>query len=212
MIDQWQTIIIFLSIASMIFGAVAAIGQKNLKRLVAYSSIGHIGYTLAGLSVGTNEGIQSSIVYISIYVVMNLGLFSCIFMMKRNDQYFETIDDLSGVSRNHPVLSLSLLIILFSLAGIPPLAGFFAKFYVFKAVIEQSMYFLAIVGLLSTVIAAFYYLRIIKVMYFDEKKEKFDIDHSIFLRMSLILCTLLIFLYFIFPSKLVEIVSRINII
>ena len=212
MIDQWQTIIIFLSIASMIFGAVAAIGQRNLKRLVAYSSIGHIGYTLAGLSVGTNEGIQSSIVYISIYVVMNLGLFSCIFMMKRNDQYFETIDDLSGVSRNHPVLSLSLLIILFSLAGIPPLAGFFAKFYVFKAVIEQSMYFLAIVGLLSTVIAAFYYLRIIKVMYFDEKKEKFDIDHSIFLRMSLILCTLLIFLYFIFPSKLVEIVSRINII
>ena len=212
LIDQWQSILIFLSIASMIFGAVAAIGQKNLKRLVAYSSIGHIGYTLAGLSVGTNEGIQSSIVYISIYIVMNLGLFSCLLMMKRDDQYFETIDDLSGLSKNHPLLSVSLLVILFSLAGIPPLAGFFAKFYVFKSVIEQSMYFLAIVGLLSTVIAAFYYLRIIKVIYFDEEKEKYDTDHNIWLRISLTFSTLLILLYFIFPSKLVEIVSRINII
>jgi len=212
MIDQWQTIIVFLSITSMIFGAVAAIGQKNLKRLIAYSSIGHIGYTLAGLAVGTNEGIQSSIVYISIYIVMNLGLFSCLLMMKRNNQYFETIDDLSGLSKNHSVLSLSLLIILFSLAGIPPLAGFFAKFYIFKAVIEQSMFFLAIVGLLSTVIAAFYYLRIIKVIYFDEEKEKYDTEHSIWLKISLTFSTLLILLYFIFPSKLVEIVSRINII
>ena len=212
MIDQWQTIIIFLSIASMIFGAIAAIGQKNLKRLVAYSSIGHIGYILAGLSTGSNEGIQSSIVYISIYVVMNLALFSCLFMMKRNDHYFESIDDLSGLSKNHPLLSLSLLVILFSLAGIPPLAGFFAKLYVFKAVIEQSMYFLAIVGLLSTVIAAFYYLKIIKIIYFDKAKEKYDLDHSIWLRLSLTLSTLLILLYFIYPSKLIEIVSKINII
>ena len=212
MIDQWQTIVVFLSLASMIFGAVAAIGQNNLKRLVAYSSIGHIGYALAGLATGSNEGIQSSIVYISIYIVMNMGLFSCLFMMKRNDQYFETIEDLSGLSKNHPVLSLSLLIILFSLAGIPPLAGFFAKFYIFKSVIEQTMYFLAIVGLLSTVIAAFYYLRIIKVIYFDEAKEKYDTDHSVWLKISFTLSTLLILLYFIFPSKLIEIVSRINII
>ena len=212
MVDQWQTIIVFLSIASMIFGAVAAIGQNNLKRLIAYSSIGHIGYMLAGLVVGTNEGIQSSIVYITIYVVMNLGLFSCLLMMKRNNQYFETIEDLSGLSKNHPILSLSLLVILFSLAGIPPLAGFFAKFYVFKTVIEQSMYFLAIVGLLSTVIAAFYYLRIIKVIYFDEEKEKYDKDHSMWLKISLTFSTLLTLFYFIFPSKLVEIVSRINII
>jgi len=212
MIDQWQTILIFLSIASMIFGAVAAIGQTNLKRLVAYSSISHIGYALAGLSVGTNEGIQSSIVYISIYLIMNLGLFSCMFMMKRNDEYYETIDDLSGLSKNHPLLSLSFLIILFSLAGIPPLAGFFAKFYVFKSVIEQSMYFLAIVGLLSTVIAAFYYLRIIKIIYFDEEKEKYDTDHGVWLKISLTFSTLLILFYFIFPSKLVEMASRINII
>ena len=212
LIDQWQMIIIFLSIASMLFGAIAAIGQTNIKRLVAYSSIGHIGYTLAGLATGSNEGIQSSIIYISIYVIMNLALFSCLLMLKRNDQYYEDIDDLSGLSKNHPLLSLSLLVILFSLAGIPPLAGFFAKFYIFKAVIEQSMYFLAIVGLLSTVIAAFYYLRIIKIIYFDKEKEKYDEDHSLWLKFSLTLSTILILLYFIFPSQLIDVVSRINII
>ena len=212
MIDQWQIIIVFLSIASMIFGAVAAIGQKNLKRLVAYSSIGHMGFALAGLSSGTNEGIQSSIIYISIYLIMNLGLFSCLFMMKRNDKYYENIDDLSGLSKNHPLISLSFLIILFSLAGIPPMAGFFAKFYVFTAVVKESMYFLAITGLLSTVIAAFYYLRIIKIIYFDPEKEKYDTDYNIGLKITLSLSTLLILLYFIFPSTLVEIVSRINII
>ena len=212
LIDQWQMIIIFLSIASMLFGAIAAIGQTNIKRLVAYSSIGHIGYTLAGLATGSNEGIQSSIIYITIYVLMNLALFSCLLMLKRNDQYYEDIDDLSGLSKNHPLLSLSLLVILFSLAGIPPLAGFFAKFYIFKAVIEQSMYFLAIVGLLSTVIAAFYYLRIIKIIYFDKEKEKYDEDHSLWLKFSLTFSTILILLYFIFPSQLIDVVSRINII
>ena len=212
MIDQWQMIIIFLAVASMVFGAVAAIGQKNLKRLVAYSSIGHMGYALAGLSTGTNEGIQSSILYITIYFIMNLSLFCCLFMLKRNDKYYEKIEDLSGLSKNHPLLSLSLLIVLFSLAGIPPLAGFFAKFYIFKAVIEQSMFFLAIIGLLSTVIGAFYYLRIIKVIYFDHEKEKYDMDSNIGLKISLTLSTLLILLYFIYPSKLIEIVSKINII
>ena len=212
LIDQWQMILIFLSIASMVFGAVAAIGQKNIKRLIAYSSISHIGYALAGLTTGTNEGIQSSVIYITIYFVMNLGLFSCLLMLKRNDQYHETLDDLSGLSKNHPLLSLSLLVILFSLAGIPPLAGFFAKFYVFMAVIEQSMYFLAIVGLLSTVIAAFYYLRIIKIIYFDQEKEKYDSDHSFWLKLSLTVSTILILIYFIFPSQIIDVVSRINII
>ena len=167
LIEQWQMILIFLSIASMLFGAIAAIGQTNLKRLIAYSSIGHVGYMLAGLATGSNAGVQSSVIYITIYILMNLGLFSCLLMMKRDNKYYENIDDLSGLSKNHPLLSLSLLLILFSLAGIPPLAGFFAKFYIFKSVIEQSMYFLAIIGLLSTVVAAFYYLRIIKIMYFD---------------------------------------------
>ena len=212
LIDQWQMILIFLSIASMLLGAIAAIGQKNLKRLIAYSSISHIGYALAGLATGSNEGIQSSVIYITIYIIMNLGLFSCLLMMKRNNEYFENIDDLSGLSKNHPLLSLSFLIILFSLAGIPPLAGFFAKFYIFKSVLEQSMYFLAIVGLLSTVVAAYYYLRIIKIMYFDKEKEKYDTDHSLWLKFSLTVSTLLILIYFVSPSQLIEVVSRINMI
>ena len=212
LIEQWQMILIFLSIASMLFGAIAAIGQTNLKRLIAYSSISHIGYALAGLATGSNNGIQSSVIYITIYILMNLGFFSCLLMMKRNNKYFEDIEDLSGLSKNHPLLSLSLLLILFSLAGIPPLAGFFAKFYIFKSVLEQSMFFLAIVGLLSTVVAAFYYLRIIKIMYFDKEKEKYDTDHSLWLKFSLTASTLLILIYFIFPSQLIDVVSRINII
>ena len=212
LIDQWQMIIIFLSLSSMIFGAVSAIGQKNLKRLIAYSSIGHMGYALAGLAVGTNSGIQSSIIYISIYLIMNLGIFCCLFMMKRKDKFFDNLEDLSGLSKNHPIISLSLLILLFSLAGIPPMAGFFAKFYIFMSVIEQSMYFLAIVGLLSTVISAFYYLRIIKIIYFDPPKEQYDQDHNFGLKISLTIATLLILFYFVYPSGLINLVSKINLI
>ena len=212
LIDQWQMIIVFLSIASMLFGAIAAIGQRNLKRLIAYSSIGHMGYALAGLAAGSNNGIQSAVSYISIYLVMNLAFFSCLLMIRRNDNYFENIEDLSGLSKNHPILSISLLIVLFSLAGIPPLAGFFAKFYIFMAVIERSMYFLAVIGLLSTVIAAYYYLRIIKIIYFDPEKEKYDSNHHLGLKLSLIISTIFILFYFIYPSGLTEIISKINII
>ena len=159
---HWQTIVVFLSIASMILGAVAAIGQNNIKRLMAYSSISHMGYALAGIATGTNQGIQSTIIYLTIYLVMNLAAFGCIFMMKRENEFYENINDLSGLSKNHPVFAFSFLIILFSLAGIPPLAGFFAKFYIFLSVIEAQMYTLAIIGLLTTVISAFYYLNIIK--------------------------------------------------
>ena len=210
--DQWQTIIVFISIASMIFGAVAAIGQKNLKRLIAYSSISHMGYALAGLATVSNQGIQSSITYISIYLVMNLAFFSCLFMLKRNDKYYENIEDLSGLSKKHPILSFSLLIVLFSLAGIPPLAGFFAKFYVFVAVIKQSMYFLAIVGLLATVVAAFYYLRIIKIIYFDPEKEEYETSHNLGLKITLAISTIFILAYFIYPSAITEIVSKITMI
>ena len=138
---------------------------------------------------------------------MNLGLFSCLLMMKRNNEYYENLDDLSGLSKNHPLLSLSLLIILFSLAGIPPLAGFFAKFYIFKAVIEQSMYFLAIVGLLSTVIAAFYYLRIIKIIYFDENKQSLDSGKSFSISGTLLACCLFLGFFFLYPSFLNTIVD-----
>ena len=211
-IDQWQIIIVFLSIASMLFGAIAAIGQKNLKRLIAYSSIGHMGYALAGLSTGTNSGIQSSITYISIYLFMNLAFFCCLFMLRRDEKYFENIEDLSGLSKNHPILSFSFLIVLFSLAGIPPLVGFFAKFYIFTSVVEQSMYALAIIGLLSTVLAAFYYLRIIKVIYFDPEKEKYETNHNIGLKVSLAISTIFILFYFIYPSPLIEIIEKISII
>ncbi len=211
-IDQWQMIIIFLSIASMLFGAISAIGQNNLKRLIAYSSISHMGYALAGLTLGTQEGINSAIIYVTIYIFMNVAFFSCLFMLKKNDIYYENIEDLSGLSKNHPLLSFCLLIILFSLAGIPPLAGFFAKFYIFIAVIEQSMYYLAVIGLLSTVIAAFYYLRIIKIIYFDPEKIKFDQVDNLGLKISLAISTIFILIYFIYPSWLNEIIFKISII
>ena len=208
-IDQWQTIIIFLSIASMILGAVAAIGQNNIKRLMAYSTIGHMGYALAGLATGTNQGIQSTIVYLTIYLVMNLGAFGCIFMMKRENIFYEDINDLSGLSKNHPLLAFSFLIILFSLAGIPPLAGFFAKFYIFMAVIEVKMYALAIIGLVTTVVSSFYYLRIVKVVYFDRPKKPFDESYDWGLKSTLILSSILILIYFIYPSILTSVVSSI---
>jgi NADH-quinone oxidoreductase subunit N len=210
-INQWQAIIIFLSIASMIVGAVAAIGQQNIKRLMAYSSIGHMGYALAGLATGTNEGIQSLIIYLTIYLVMNLGAFGCIFMMKRENIFYENINDLSGLSKNHPMLAFSFLIILFSLAGIPPLAGFFAKFYIFMAVIEVKMYALAIIGLVTTVVSAFYYIRIIKVIYFDKPKKPFDKNYDFGLKISLILSSILVLIYFIYPSILTDLVSSIEV-
>jgi NADH-quinone oxidoreductase subunit N len=211
-IGQWQMIIIFISLASMIFGAVAAIGQTNIKRLMAYSSIGHMGYALAGLATASNVGIQGTVIYLSIYLLMNLGIFSCIFMMRRKNIFYEDIQDLSGLSKNHPIISFCLLVLLFSLAGIPPLAGFFAKFYIFMAVIKAEMYVLAIMGLITTVISAFYYLRIIKIIYFDESKEMFEMDQNFGLRISLILSTIIILVYFIYPSLLIDVVSNINLI
>ena len=212
LVDQWQMIIIFISLASMILGAVAAIGQTNLKRLMAYSSIGHVGYALAGLATGSNEGIQSTVIYLSIYLLMNLGIFSCIFMMKRKDIFYEDIQDLSGLSKNHPIISVCLLVLLFSLAGIPPFAGFFAKFYVFMAVIKVEMYTLAIIGLITTVISAFYYLRIIKTIYFDAPEEIFESNQNLGLKISLFLSTIIVLVYFIYPSLLIDVVSNINLI
>ena len=141
---------------------------------------------------------------------MNLGVFACIFMMKRKDIFYENIDDLSGLSKNHPLISFCLLVFLFSLAGIPPLAGFFAIFYIFMSVIKSEMYFLAIIGLLTTVVSAFYYLRIIKIIYFDEPREPFEISSNYGLKISLIMSTILILAYFIYPNPLIEIVSNIN--
>ncbi len=197
---EWQTIIIFISIASMILGAVAAMVQKNLKRLLAYSSIGHIGYALAGVATGVISGYQSAIIYISIYVIMNIGAFSCLYLLKKDGQYKENISDLSGISKKHPILAISFLIILFSLAGVPPLGGFFAKFYVFVAVLEQQMYTLAIIGLVTTVMSAFYYLKIIKTIYFEDNVITFDPARNKFAQLSIILSCGILLTFFLYPS------------
>ena len=204
---EWQTIIIFISIASMILGSVAAIVQKNIKRLLAYSSIGHIGYALAGIATGAISGYESAIVYISIYVIMNIGAFSCLYLLKKDGQYKENISDLSGISKKHPLLAISFLIILFSLAGVPPLGGFFAKFYVFTAVLEQKMYALAIIGLLTTVISAFYYLKIIKTIYFDDSVITFEAVKNKAAQVSIFLSCSILLTFFLYPSILSNLVN-----
>ena len=210
-LDQWKYILVFISIASMILGAVAAIGQNNIKRLIAYSSIGHIGYAIAGMTPGTENGFKSTLIYISIYAVMNIGVFACIFLMKRNGKYIEDIQELSGASKNHPLMSLSLLIILSSLAGIPPKAGFFAKIYDFMAVIESGMFTLAVIGLVTTVVSAFYYIRIIKIMYFDDPKKPFEELKDFGIYGSLIVSCIFLVSFFLYPSILNEIISNISI-
>ncbi len=206
-VQEWQMIMIFISIASMMLGAVAAIVQKNIKRLLAYSSIGHIGYALAGVATGSISGYQSAIIYISIYVVMNIGAFSCLYLMKKDKEYKENISDLSGISKKHPILALAFLIILFSLAGIPPLGGFFAKFYIFTSVLEQKMYALAIIGLLTTVISAFYYLRIIKTIYFDDNTFTFDLTKNKIAQTTLFISCSILISFFLYPSFLNNIVN-----
>ena len=211
-IDQWQYILVFISIASMILGAVAAIGQNNIKRLIAYSSIGHIGYAIAGIAAGSDNGFKNTIIYITIYSVMNIGAFAFIMSMKRGQKYVEDIGELSGASKNHPMMCFALLVILFSLAGIPPLAGFFAKFYIFMSVIESGMFTLAIIGLVTTVVSAFYYIRIIKIMYFDDTKKPFENLKDYSIQGSLILSCILLISFFLYPSILSNIVFNISII
>jgi NADH-quinone oxidoreductase subunit N len=171
---DWQQIIVFVSIASMILGAFAAIGQRNIKRLMAYSSIGHMGYALVGLAAGTQAGVSGVALYMLIYMVMTLGTFACILAMRKKEEgNVEEIDDLAGLASTHPFMAMMLTILMFSLAGIPPLAGFFAKYFVFVAAIEAELYALAVIGVLASCVGAYYYLRIIKIMWFDESTESF---------------------------------------
>jgi NADH-quinone oxidoreductase subunit N len=171
---QWQQIVVFIAIASMALGAFAAIGQANFKRLMAYSSIGHMGFALVGLAAGTAEGVQGVLIYMALYLAMTLGTFACILSMKRDGAYVETISDLAGLSRTHPGMALALSLLMFSLAGIPPLGGFFAKWYVFFAAVHAGLYWLAVLGVIASVVGAFYYLRIVKLIYFDEPVGAFD--------------------------------------
>jgi NADH-quinone oxidoreductase subunit N len=173
-VPEWQQIVVFIAIASMLLGSFAAIGQTNVKRLLAYSGIGHIGFALVGLAAGTENGVYSVLVYMTIYMIMTIGAFGCVMAMRRHGQAVEEIDDLAGLGRHQPLLAAALAIFMFSMAGIPPLAGFFAKLYVFLAVVEADMVPLAVIGLLASVVGAYYYIRVVKVMYFDEPKEVFD--------------------------------------
>jgi NADH-quinone oxidoreductase subunit N len=200
---QWQQIVVFVSIASMALGSFAAIGQKNIKRLMAYSSIGHMGFALVGLAAGTAEGAQGVLVYVAIYVAMTLGTFSVILAMKRNGQHVEKISDFAGLSRTNPLLAFFFAMLLFSLAGVPPLAGFFGKFYVFVAAIKAGLFTLSVIGVLTSVIGAYYYLSIVKVMYFDEPLTELD-PVRVELRAVLAVAGLFNIFFFVYPGPLVS--------
>jgi NADH-quinone oxidoreductase subunit N len=199
---QWQQIVVFVSIASMVLGCFAAIGQRNIKRLMAYSSIGHMGFALVGLAAGTAEGVQGVLIYMTIYVAMTLGTFAVILSMRRDGVLVETISDLAGLARTHPTQAFFLGALMFSLAGIPPLAGFFAKFYVFLAAIHAGLYVLAVVGVVASVVGAYYYLTIVKVMYFDEPAKRFT-AMPYTLRLVLGITGLINLLFFAYPAPLV---------
>jgi NADH-quinone oxidoreductase subunit N len=203
---QWQEIVAFVSIASMLLGSFAAIGQRNIKRLRAYSSIGHMGFALIGLAAGTSEGVQGVLVYMAIYVTMTLGVFAVILSMRRGGGMVESIDQLAGLARSHPTMAFFLAMLLFSMAGIPPLAGFFAKFYVFLAAIKAGLYILAVIGVLASVVGAYYYLAIVKIMYFDEPAEEFY-SMPDELKVVLGVCGLFNVLFFAYPGPLVGIAS-----
>jgi len=202
MTSQWQQILVFVAIASMLLGAFAAIGQRNIKRLMAYSSIGHMGFALIGLAAGTAEGVQGVLVYMAIYVTMTLGVFAVILSMRRSTGMVESIDQLAGLARTQPTMAFFLAMLLFSMAGVPPLAGFFAKFYVFLAAIKAGLYLLAVIGVLASVVGAYYYLAIIKIMYFDEPAEGFyAMPYE--LKVVLVICGLFNVAFFLYPGPLV---------
>src|ERR1700686_429514 len=199
---QWQQIIVFVSIASMALGAFAAIGQRNIKRLMAYSSIGHMGFALIGLAAATADGIEGVLVYMAIYLAMTLGTFAVILSMRRDGQMVEGIGDLAGLARTNPTMAFFLAMLLFSLAGIPPLAGFFAKFYVFLAAIKAGLFVLAVVGVVTSVVGAYYYLTIVKIIYFDEPAKAFA-PMAYELKIVLAVTGLFNLLFFVYPGPLI---------
>jgi NADH-quinone oxidoreductase subunit N len=202
-LTQWQQIVVFVAIASMVLGAFAAIGQSNIKRLMAYSSIGHMGYALVGLAAGTQQGVQGVLVYMAIYVTMTLGTFAIILSMRRGGQMVENIADLAGLARTRPAMAFFLAMLLFSMAGVPPLAGFFAKFYVFLAAIQAGLFTLAVIGMVASVVAAYYYLAIVKTMYFDEPVDPFE-PMPYELKAVVAVTGLFNLLFFVYPGPLVE--------
>ena len=204
LVGEWQQIVVFISIASMVLGAFAAINQRNIKRLMAYSSIGHVGYALIGLAVGAEAGVRGLLIYMAIYLFMNLGAFACILCMRREGRMVEEIADLAGLSKTHPMVALALAVFMFSMAGLPPLAGFFGKLYIFLAAIEAELYGLAVIGVLSSVVAAFYYVRIVKVAYFDDPGEPLDKPVDARIGTVLTVTGLLVGFFFVYPTPLLS--------
>lgn len=204
MIDMWQQVIIALSVASMAVGSIAAIKQTNIKRLLAYSSIGHMGYALVGLAAGTKIGIQSLITYITIYAVMSAGAFCIVLLMTKKDIMVEKIKDLAGLGVQQPKLGLAMAVIMFSMAGLPPLAGFFGKFFIFQAAINAELYALAVLGVIMSVISAYYYLRIIKIMYFVGSEEGIDEAQDMWLKFILNFCAIATVVFVLFPMPLLN--------
>jgi NADH-quinone oxidoreductase subunit N len=204
LMQEWQQIIMAISVASMILGAFAAINQRNIKRLMAYSSIGHVGYALIGLAAGTPVGVRGILVYMAIYLFMNIGTFSVILCMRREGQLVEDIQDLAGLARTQPLLAAALGVFMFSLAGIPPLAGFFAKFYIFMAAIDAGLFWLAVLGVVTSVVGAYYYVRIVKIMYFDEPAGAFDRGIGREMQAVLAISAAVILLFVIFPAPIID--------
>jgi NADH-quinone oxidoreductase subunit N len=200
---QWRQIVIFIAILSMALGAFAAIGQRNLKRLMAYSSIGHVGFALVGLSANSQDGVNGVLVYMAIYMVMTVGAFGCIVAMRTKDGPVENIDDLAGLSRSQPGFALVLMLLMFSLAGVPPLAGFWAKWYVFSAAVDAGLVPLAVIGFVTSVVGAFYYVRVVKVMYFDEGPVRFEPLSGV-LKAVLALAGIIIVLAGLMPTPIVS--------
>jgi NADH-quinone oxidoreductase subunit N len=200
MVEQWRQVIIAISMASMALGGVAAVVQTNIKRLLAYSSIGHMGYALIGLAAASTQGIQAVMIYMTIYVAMSIGTFAIVLMMKRDGQMVENISDLSGLAKQQPILAAAMSVMMFSMAGIPPLAGFFGKLFIFQSAVSEGLYTLAVVGVLTSVIAAYYYLRIIKVMYFEETERGLDKADDRGLNIILLASSLVVIFFIVLPS------------
>ena len=201
---DWQNILAILSVASMAVGAFGALTQTNIKRLLAYGSIGHIGYMLIGLATGTPEGIKGVLVYFALYLFMSVGTFGFVLFMRRAGEQVENISDLAGLSKTSPRGALFMLLMMFSMAGIPPFAGFYGKMFIFLSAMQSGLYSLAVVGVLTSVVAAFYYLKIVKVMYFDEPVLGLERDVPLFSQAVLLICALVTALFFLYPAALLD--------
>ncbi len=204
LVGEWQQIISLIAVLSMAIGAIAAIVQTNIKRLMAYSSIGHMGYALVGLAAANEAGVSGILVYLALYLFMNVGTFACILAMRRQGRPVEGIHDLAGLSKTHPGMAAMIMIFMFSMAGIPPLAGFFGKWFVFMAAVNAGLFALAILGVIASVIGAFYYLRIVKIMYFDEAEEPLDSAVPGDLKIIMTVMAAVTLLFFIVPAPLVS--------